>query len=465
MFIGRQRELSLLQEKYEKKQQLIVIYGRRRIGKSHLIKEFCKNKKALFFEGLEGERTPQQIAYFVSSLADQIGEDHLRKTKFSNWDEVFQYLTKYLKDRRLVIVFDELQWMAAGQGHFISLFKSYWDQHWKQLDGVFILCGSLASYMVKKVIHSKALYGRINLEINLGPLNASDSRKILNRRSPHEALLYLMVFGGVPKYLEEVNQSRSFAQNINRLCFQKDGLFVDEVNKVFYSQFKESATYQKIVRLLSSKNLSLSQIARTLKMPPSGGLKGYLTNLEAAGFVRTYSPLGERSQKAKKYKLFDEFLIFYLKYMQSHRHQIQSNEDQNLFSSLVQPIWAPWLGIAFETFCLKNAMLIAKKMGIAEYVVECGPIFSADSKNGKFQIDLAFLRRDKTLTICELKYSKDHISTAVIPEMERKINQMLHRKKDVSIEKCLITSFGADPHLTKAQYFDHIITIEELLGG
>ncbi len=213
--------------------------------------------------------------------------------------------------------------------------------------------------MVKQIIRSKALYGRIDLEIHLQALKPHESRLLLKKRNPHEALLYLMIFGGVPKYLEQIDQSKSFAQNMNVLCFQKNGFFVDELNKIFYSQFSKAGLYSKIIYALSKNNLYFSEIAKKLNTSAGGGLKEYIRNLERSDFVRTYLPVGSTSQKEKKYKLFDEFLIFYLKFIYPQLKQIQQNEKQKLFELNVEPSWKPWLGISFETFCLKNAMKIS----------------------------------------------------------------------------------------------------------
>ena len=463
MFYGRKRELSLLKEKYEKKSQIIVIYGRRRVGKSQLIKEFCKDKKYLFFEGLEGESTKQQIKYFTSKLAEQINEEHLHKTKFSDWNEVFSYLTKYLQHKRMVIVFDELQWMAAGQGRLISLIKSYWDQHWKQLEGLFILCGSVANFMVNKVVKSKALYGRLNLEINLKPLNIEESKCFIEKRGLQEILLYQLLFGGIPKYLEEIQQNNSFEKNINRLCFQKDSFFLEEFDKIFYSQFKEGQTYKKIVKILSKKNCTLTEISVSLKKSPSGGLKSYLSNLEASNFIKTYQVVGSLSQKDKKYKLNDEFIIFYLKFIEPNLKLIKFNETDYFFKNNIQNKWSLWLGIAFENFCVKNAMHIARKLGFSDEVLDFGPLVSSKIGNGGYQIDLSYKRNNHILTICEIKYSASKINITIIPELNLKIEKLKLDKK-ITIEKCLITTEGADKALLDSKYFHHIMRLEDFFS-
>ncbi|MEQ1665709.1 MAG: ATP-binding protein, partial [Bdellovibrionales bacterium] len=195
MYAGRLREIQQLEKKHKiNAGQLIAIYGRRRIGKSALIKKFIANKTALSFEGLEHQQTKAQIKYFISILAKQTKNPIIIRTKFENWDQVFQTLTDELKklgNHKIILVFDEVQWLAAGKSKLISIIKSYWDRFWKDMGVKLILCGSVASYMINGVIKSKALYGRINLQINLMALTPGESKLLLNKKSNEEALKYL----------------------------------------------------------------------------------------------------------------------------------------------------------------------------------------------------------------------------------------------------------------------------------
>lgn len=463
MFIGRKDELQLLEAKYKMAEsQLVAVYGRRRIGKSQLLKHFCRKYSHLFFEGLEAESTKVQISVLLNEFGKQTKDPFTKKLNLTQWTEVFDYLTGYIKKhpKKLVIVFDEFQWLACQQSHLVHLIKLYWDNYWKSLNVMLILCGSVAHFMVDKVIKSKALYGRVNLELPMRGLSPCDARKMLSHRGDFEALKYLLIFGTVPKYLEEVEQNKSFDENINRLCFKRHGYFLDEVDKIFFSQFREVQIYKKIITALSKRNLSLAEISKTLDIPSGGGLRSYLTNLEAAGFVRSYTSLYQKGRRNQKFKLFDEYLNFYFKFMQVHIKQIAENERQQIFKNQVEQKWKPWLGIAFEVFCLKNALYIAEKAGFAEEVISFSPLFGGTDE--KFQIDLIFVRTHSIVTVCEIKFHEKQISTDVIPEVERKIS-ILPRKRGQTVEKMLIAPFGSDESLTKSQYFHHVISMEDLL--
>lgn len=461
MFVGRDYYLKKLNDFYhEKTGRIVVLYGRRRIGKSELIHHFCEKKNFLYFEGLEHETTKSQIENFTYNLAEQLNQPHLKNTKFSNWNEVFTFLTQnvFNKKEKCILALDELQWLAAGQVKLINQIKSFWDQHWKKQNVFLVLCGSIAHFMVKKVIRSKALYGRIDCEILVEGLGPSEVRQLLPRRNVNEVLLYSMVLGGVPKYFDLIQSNKSFEQNINRLMFQEGGFFTDEVEKVFYSQFREHRTYKAIVENLVKYNLSLEEISEAIKYTSGGSLKSFLDNLELAGFVQMYVSLDSQSQKSKKYKLADEFLIFYFKFIRPNQKLIKNNKTIDFFSKLVTPVWNSWLGISFELFCVKNSFAISEKLGFSDKVIKSGPLFS---KKKGFQFDLVYYRSDKTISLCEIKYNESQIDTEVIKDFNQKLSKF-RPPKGHSVEKIIITKNGISKSLLNSGYFDYAFEIKDL---
>lgn len=463
MFVGRYEELLQLEKLYNAKSaQLAVLYGRRRIGKSVLIEEFCKNKSFLRFEGLENEQTLSQIRQFSKDLGKQINDPILTKARLSEWTELLDKLTEVLQQRkeRTVVFMDEFQWLAVQHSLLVSLFKKYWDQRWKKCNVVFILCGSVSSFMVKKIIKSKALYGRINLELHLDSLSPVSCQQLLKKRTHFELLNYYLVFGGVPKYWEEILSNRSFEQNLNELFFKPTGFLFNDYERIFYSQFKEYSTYEQLVRTLNEGPASLEEIAKKMKMLSGGGLKFYLENLELAGFIHSYVPYDKRSSsKLKKYSLIDEYLRFYLKFVEPNKKIISVWATQrNFFQQIIKAKWDIWAGFAFENFCRKQAFLLADKMGFADYVESFGPYFSRGDK--AFQVDLIFRRTDKVITLCEIKYQNKPISTQIIAEVKRKC-ELIKVPRGYNLEKALITTHGVDQALRDSEFFEHILQIED----
>jgi hypothetical protein len=469
VFIGRRRELKILEEAYStRKSELIVIYGRRRIGKSSLVKKFAENKLEFYgFEAIEGENTQRQIPHFTEQLKRQTDDPLLESVSFKTWENVFTYITERIISKnagrkKQIIFLDEIQWMAAGRGRLISLLKYYWDNHWKDKNIMLIICGSVASFMVKKVIKSKALYGRITVEILLKGLRPDEAACLFqNKRSREEILKYLLVFGGVPKYLEEVNLSRSFNQNINRLCFSPHGTMLHEANRIFYNQFREAQTYLKIVKLLQKGIFSAREISEKLKIPSGGGLCQYIDNLEQAEIVRSFIPFDRGiNTKFRKFALSDEYLIFYFKYIEPNLRIITESSSKKVFETITKESYHTWLSFAFERFCIKNSGYIAEIMGFAEEVLMASSYFGRGDK--RFQIDLVYTRSDKVITICEIKFHNEKIGTKIIPEMEKKCN-LLKIPRGYTLEKSLISLYGQDDALKDSGYFDYNVTLDDVI--
>ncbi len=472
MFVGRKAELKVLQDSFKTgKSELVVIYGRRRIGKSSLVARFAKGKSGfLGFEGIEGERTLEQIKHFSERLRKQTNDPLLKNVAFKSWEDVFSYLTERIlkartnRSEKMILFFDELSWMASGRTKLIGLLKYFWDNHWKEQQVMLILCGSIATFMVKKVIKSKALYGRINVELLLQGLEPYEASNLFSgKRSREEILKYFFVFGGVPKYLEEIDLNSSFAQNINRLCFAKTSPMTREVERIFYNHFKEHQIYLKIVRLLNQRICTMQEISRHLSIASGGGLRLYLQNLEDTEIIRSYVPYGKKiTSKLRKYTLADEYLIFYYKFIQPNLQTIKHSRSLKLFENLAGESFDKWLGFAFERYCLKHAGFLAAIMGFEEEVILAVPFYA--KKDQHFQIDLLYQRSDKVLTICEIKHQNKPLTTKVIPEVEMKCAS-IPLPRGFTIEKALISLYGPDQALRDSGYFHHIVTLDDILPG
>lgn len=468
MFVGRRKELERLEDAYRSpKSELVVLYGRRRIGKSSLVSQFSKGKPHVYaFEAIEGENTAAQVKHFTETLKLLVNDPFLDHMDLKDWDKTFTYMTAKLfkrkpGKRKKIIFLDELQWMAAGRSKLVSYIKYYWDNHWKEKHVMLILCGSVASFMVNKVLSSNALYGRTTLEILLKGLPADEAALLFKKkRSPEEILKYLMVFGGVPKYLEIINPNLSFNQNINKLCFSPHGPMLHETDRLFYSQFRETQTYKKIVMLLKTGIYSFSEIANKLDIPSGGGLKMYLENLEQAEIIRSFIPFGKGlTSKFKKYSLADEYLQFYYKFIEPNLRLLGESTSERLFETLTKDSFEPWLGFSFERFCLKNAGLLADRMGFKDDVLLATPHFGKGDRH--FQIDLLYQRSDNVITVCEIKHHNKPISKRIIPEVERKC-ALLEVPRGYSIERALISLYGPDDSLKEADYFNAHVTLDDI---
>lgn len=448
------------------KSQLLIIYGRRRIGKSTLIgKSLAGRKNVLFFEGLQGESTQTQIDQFLSDLARQTGRVKLAA---KNWREVFQGLEETMAKGRWIVVFDEFPWMAAGRSAIVSDLKLYWDR-WAGNKGLILfLCGSVSSFMVKHLVHSRALHNRKTLEMCLGPLIPAESAQFIKRRGLWEKAQLYMCLGGIPKYLEQIDPALSLEKNLNRLCFCSNGFFVNEFETLFKEQFRSVRTYESIVQALADSPASLSEMSRKTKIAKGGGLHEYLRNLISAQFVKEYSPFAamrKRRTRTKLYKLTDPFLIFYLRYIHKNRDIISMNTRENLFRSIAQSSIEQYYGFAFERLCEDafGNILEGIHLELAD-IVNMGPYFQRGFENGRgFQIDNLIMRRDNVWTVVEYKYTKKPVGMQVVDEVSKKIER-LSAPRRISVEKALVSASGVTEPVVQSGYFDHILTISDILA-
>lgn len=469
MFVGRKEELEEIRRAIaSERAELGIVYGRRRIGKSSLLEHAGKHAGTLCFEGLEAGIARKQIDHFADQLARQTKTVRVRA---STWKDAFDALTPHLRRGRRYVVFDELPWMASGRTELVALLKFYWDRHWKANPRLtLVLCGSIANFMVNHVVHSSALHNRKTFEIKVDPLNARDAAAFFRGlRSDFEIAKFLMVFGGVPKYLEQLDPSAALAANMDRLCFSRNGFFVNEFESIFKEQFKVTKTYEAIALLLASGARSKEHVASSLGQVGGGGLGTYLEHLEQADFVRAFSPLAidhARGAKTKRHVLWDEWLRFYFTYMRPNLASIRAHRGRGLFNSLTAASIESYFGLAFERLCMRNLDGILAALNVAHHeLMGWGPFFRQPPRGARkrapeegLQIDLLLRRRGDVLTLIECKFHSDPVGMGVIAEVERKI-RLLRAPRRFTIERVLIAANGVTPQVEQRRFFHRILDL------
>lgn len=469
MFIGRDYEVKrLLEFKNSKKSELAILYGRRRVGKSTLLEQIASTQNSYYFEAIKGLPKQKQIAHFIKQLSEQTKKKYPVCT---SWEAVFDLLTPIFTKGHHFIVFDEFSWMASEKRQLVSILKYYWDRKWKKNSGLkLVLCGSIANFMLKHLVHSEALHNRKTLEMQIAPLVAKDAQQFFkNKRSKYEICKFLITFGGIPKYLEQINPNLSYEQNLNILCFTKDAFFVNEFETIFKEQFKVIKKYEAIVEALSFGAKTKEELEQITHGSSGGGFTASLRQLEIAGFIKAEASLkietGSRKSKTKKYRLWDEWLKFYFQYVKKNLTIIKLQTNENLARRIVEKSINSYFGLGFELLCLKNISQILKSLNIElSTIVEIGPYFKqASRKTGEsgLQIDLCLLRRGGILTIIECKFSEHPIGVEIIKEIELKLKK-LRLSPSITIEKVLIAACGVTTELEHHDYFHHILGLEAI---
>lgn len=468
-FLGRQAEQeSLVSLDYSEKSKVSVVYGRRRVGKSTLIRKVFEKKKILSFEGLEGESTLIQKKEFLSQLFRQTSPPNsiLPPSPKSSWSDILIYLSNVLVGKPTVVLLDEFQWIAAERKELVSHLKYVWDNYFLTKNKIhLILCGSVSSFLVKKVLKSKALYGRIDLEIHLQPLKFTEVKKgFFKRRSLQESIEAYLCVGGVPRYLELFEERQSLILNLQRLGFRPDGYLFNDFEKIFVSHFGKHPVYQKIIMALTQKKFMTREELINREYETSGGrMTDYLEELVLADFIEKYQPLDKSdSTILNRYRIRDNYLQFYFRFLFPNRQKIK--EGFYLKKPFPLHLFQPyhiWLGLAFEQFCYHHHDVLAQKLGFSAVDYRYGSFFKREDQKTGHQIDLLFLRADQVVTLCEIKFKNRPIGKEVIPEVLKKV-EGINLKKHPTIEPVLITASSPTKELVSEGFFTQIITLEEL---
>lgn len=467
IFVGRKNELERLSTLLAKKSaSLIVVRGRRRIGKSRLIEEFAKGKRFLKFAGIPvmDETTEQsQRDVFAKQLGDQLG---LKGITADDWSTLFSLLAKDTQKGRVIILLDEISWMGSKDFQFLGKLKNAWDLEFKKNSQlILILCGSVSTWIEKNIISSKAFFGRISLFFKLEELPLSTCHELLLsrnfRRSIYEEFEILAVTGGIPWYLEHIQARLNAADNIRDLCFCQDGILFNEFNRIFHDLFeKRNEIYRPIVEVLANGPMEFNAICKALRYPISGTMSTYLDDLILSGFItrdRTWQVQSGKTAKLSHYRLSDNYLRFYLKVIAPHQDRILRGafKDQ-MISSL--PGWSALMGMQFENLVLANRKIIWEKLGIRpEDIVADNPYFQKKSSRKKgCQIDYMIQTRYNTLFACEIKFSKNILKMDVIDEMKKKLAQLTLPRR-FSCWPVLIHVNGVNDNVQDSGYFSEVI--------
>ncbi len=472
-FVGRKDELKLLNDLLDKKSSsLVVIYGRRRIGKSRLVEEFGKQGRLISFAGLAPQEKgshQSQLDEFYFQMKRQLS---VRDKAFHDWGDAFQALSREVSRGRVFLFFDEISWMGSEDPDFLGKLKNAWDMLFKKNDQlILILCGSVSTWIETNILSNTGFYGRVSLKLKLLELPLQDCKNFWKgqgaRISSYEKLKILAVTGGVPKYLEEINPAQSADENIKQLCFSPSGLLFNDYDTIFSALLQRKGPhYQKIVAMLANGPLEQNQIVDKVGLSLGGGLLDHLEELITSGFVqRDYTwhiKTGELS-KLSHYRLSDNYLRFYLKYIKPNAPKILNNQFANHSLSAL-PGWSSIMGLQIENLLLNNRLAIREKIGIYPDEVVCdGPFFQKKTARQKgCEIDYLVQTKFGHLFVCEIKFSRQLIRTTVIEETREKINR-LSVPKNFSIVPILIHIGDVQDEVLDAHYFGKIIDMGSLV--
>lgn len=470
-FVGRGDELKRLLELINKKTaSFVVVKGRRRIGKSRLIKEFSKSFDHFYsFIGLAPDRRTT-AKHQLDEFSRQISREFKTSSaQYNDWSDAFWAVGERISSGKILILFDEISWMGSKDPTFLGKIKNLWDQHLKENDQlIFVVCGSASAWIEKNILSGTGFVGRISFTLTLDELPLSDCRKFWPRNiAAYEIFKVLSVTGGIPKYLEEINPKLSAEENIRQLCFSKGGFLADEFKQIFSDIFlRKSKYYKKIVAALSTGPKDQSEICNSLNIKRFGRVSDYLWELELAGFItrdHTWNIKSIQDSELSLYRLSDNYCRFYLKYIEKNLSKI--NRNIFYYKSLTSlPEWYSMMGFQFENLILNNRRTLFRILKINPDEIVCeNPFFQRKTvRTAGCQIDYMIQTKFGTLYICEIKFSKTPIDPTVIQEVQKKIDAMSF-PRGFSCRPVLIHVNGVTQDVIDSDYFSEIIDSEEIL--
>ena len=480
MIVGRKGELHQFKRLYNSDDsEFLAVYGRRRVGKTYLITEFFKDKGIFFsLSGQKNSSLAVQLANFSKSLQKAFGFPLLLHTPTS-WGEAFQMLegaiSKCDKNKKIVLFFDELPWLVTKRSNCLSSLEYFWNTFAVQDKRIkLIVCGSAASWMINNIIKSKGgLHNRITAKTRLMPFSLAETRDYLSFRNielgEEEILELYMAIGGIPHYLRQVRKDLSIAQNLNELCFTKDGFLSQEFDLLFDSLFDNSRGYKTIVRELAKvrSGLTRNELWQATKISANGTFSRMLKNLEESGFISVHLSVGKKS-KGKIFRLSDPYSWFYLHWIKKTPTTSLNDLTSNHWVSQANTSkWATWKGYAFETICFNHIANIKKALGISGIASLVNSWrYSEQGKSSReargTQIDMVIIRADKTISLCEIKCHNQpyHIDKRAAESLEAKMK--IFREVN-NIKLPIFTSIISVNGCVQNSYYQKLVHSEVLL--
>ena len=451
--VGREEECERLEDCLRgETAQLIIVYGRRRVGKTFLINEFFDQKFAFKVTGAYKQPKAVQLRHFMMELNRRTGET---LPEARDWDQAFEYLRDYLgrldPNEKQIVFLDEMPWMDTQKSGFLAAFEWFWNDWASAQDHfVFIVCGSASAWLDEKFANNRGgLFNRQTCRLYLKPFQLSETEEFLKRKgiqwTRYEIAECYMIMGGIPFYLNQLKSRYSLSQNIDGIFFRKQGELWDEFDHLFSTLFTNSDAYVRIAEALSRKNggLTREEIGNATGIAVNGTLTKMLNHLISSGFARVSSFYGKQ-KKDQRYQLSDPYTAFYFKYIKDHY-----GKDEHFWSnSLDNPSRRAWTGLAFEQLCKEHIPQIKRRLGIsgvlsAEYVWQT----RGDAELGipGTQIDLIIERRDRVINLCEMKFSVeeymiDKTYDALLRNKMESFRRMANSR--ASLQITMITTYG-----------------------
>lgn len=471
--IGRYDEKQMLLSALESPEaEMIAVFGRRRVGKTFLVKQTLGKSIVFELTGLQNARNVDQLQNFSLQLSERM-QSVLPVKIPSNWLEAFYILSQYIQKQgdtgqKQVVFFDEVPWLASQKSGFLTGLGWFWNSFAVTRNLVVIICGSAASWMIQKIVNDRgSLHNRITKRIFLKPFTLPETDNYLKSRninlSRYELAQIYMAIGGIPHYLKEIKAGKSAIQNIDALCFSANGLLRDEFFRLYPALFTRADNHIAVVRALAQSHQGLSRpdIVRASNISEGGSLSKILEELEQSGFITSYSPFAKK-KKDMLFRLTDAYSLFFLRFVEKNK-DAGNDTWQHLSQTQAVKIWA---GYAYENVCLQHLPQIKKALGISGvYSISSTFLHRALEGEESAQIDLVLDRNDQVINLFEIKFYNTEwsLTESDAKALRRKMSvfqRVTNTRKRLMMT--LITTFGIKHNAHSLGLVEKVLTLEDL---
>lgn len=429
-FIGRKNELHTLNTEYNRNSSFVVIYGRRRVGKTTLIKEFLKNKSAFYYLATE-ELESQSMKRLANVIARTTKNTLLQKIEFTDWLDLFQLIADYKPEEKKVLVIDEFPYLVRTNSAFPSILQNAWDEFLKDSNVMLILSGSLIGMMQKHVLsYDSPLYGRRTAQMRLTPLPFTSIYETQNL--PFEqAVEQFALTGGVPKYLEFFEDGRPLEEQLKDAVFSKNGFLYEEPNFLLKSEFLTAVNYFSIIKTIADGNHKLGKIASALGQE-SSSLTPYLSTLSDLGFIEKRTPITEKNpEKSRKglYFIADNFLRFWFCYVYPYKGELELDNMQIVLDEIHKDFKEKFVAFAYEDICKDIFAKLCSNNAISFVPSRIGSYWLNDY-DGDTEINVMSVdHQNKQVFAGECKYHTKPVDASVYFALKEKVDNAAEIRK------------------------------------
>lgn len=422
MFVNRTEELAYLKKLYkEKNGRLLIIYGRRRIGKTELLRQFSKDKKHLFFSSdLSSEQ--EQLRQFSEKIYQVTGESFLQTQSFSSWEASLRYIFDHLIDKIPLIIIDEFPYLCVSNSALPSILQKIWDEKARENNIFLVLCGSYMSFMEKEVLGSKSpLFGRRRGQIVLPPLRFEYLKDFFSHYSKKDRVYTYAILGGTPAYLQRFSDKRTIEQNVKDEILSKNAFLYSEPRFLLMEELREPSIYFSILKAIAFGKTRLNEIVQETGINDRHKVNKYLSVLRELHIIRRKVPLTEdKPHKSRKgiYILDDPFFRFWFRYIFPNMSYLEEGDIDYVWEEKIKPDFDSFAGFIFEDICIQKLKSLNKDNKLPFKAKNIGQWWDR-----REEIDIVVLDGKGSFMFCECKWTVRKIGISVLDELQNKANK------------------------------------------